>query len=422
MTKSPAVGSAVSNFVHVGHVGGPRKLKDQTKGDGLDFPTLISQQDPKIPTDRLARNRSIHGRISDDDGAAITPIEDVEHSKEDGLSNESYVDVQEVDGEFPNELDGQNSTVVLQTKLETQSDLAALWQHLNGGKKPTEVAENQTFQNPLKVGLQNVAARQMQTTVREIELNVGSTKKPVEANLENAEISQTPKFTKNLKADVAFFAKVDEDILVEKIPVKVLNVETHFAFNTAPSLSFQLAGAVTEQMKGEVTKLQFNSSKLILDPNAAIIKSLHIQLIPESLGELKVLMHLRGSELTMKIEASSKLAAMKLSEDKDLLKDLLEKAGFEMAGEPVLIVVRSEQPTNSDARMNDQAQDKQPAGDSNTLNYGKNFGDGNERQQKHDLIRNTENSPAKRPQDLAETRTGRNDRKPASNSTSGLYL
>lgn len=422
MTKSPSTGLALGNFFHIGNVSNLRKVKNQSKDDVLDFPTLISLKDANLAIEKLIERRPVNLRLPEDKKISIESPEAIEFSDEIDASVEKEMEHQEINLELPKKFDGPDSTVIVKTELEPRSDLAALWQHLNGIQKSPEVIDTQPKPNPLKLDLQNAEPSQKQNSGHKIELNVASMKTTAEISPERRETIPTPKFTKGFETEVNIVAEGDEDIQMEKIPTKVIAVETHFDFNTASGLGFQLGGAVADHLKGEVTKLQLGSSKSILDPNTALLKSLHIQLIPESLGELKVLMHLRGSELTLKIEVSSKLAAMKLTEDKDLLKELLEKAGFEMAGDPVLIVVRTDQSTNSDARMNDQSQDKQPAGDGNTPNYGKNFGDGNERQQKNDNIRNAENSPSMRSQELAEKLAGRTEHRAVSNSATGLYL
>ena len=422
MTKSHSSGLAISNLFHVGNVSGLRKLKTQSKSDSMEFPALISQQDANLTMERLAKKVSESHIISDDERTEIVPMKALEHRTDVELLDNIDEDDKKTDGVLPEEKDVSYSTMKVCAALEPRSDLTALWQHLNGNGKSPEILDSKLPQSPIKMDLQNVALVQKQTIVREFKSSIGSTKKPVESDPESMKANAPPKFLKSVAPDVNIVADIEEELQVEKIPIKVMAVETHFAFNSGPSLGFQLGGAVAEHLKSEVTKLQLSSSKPILDPNTALVRSLHIQLIPESLGELKVQMHLRGSELTLKIEVSSRLAAMKLSEDKDMLKDLLEKAGFEMTGEPVMIVVRSDQSTNSDARMNDQPQDRQPAADNGTLNYGKNFGDGNEKQQKHDHIRNTENQPSMRSQELVEPLTGRNERSPDSNSASGMYL
>jgi len=72
------------------------------------------------------------------------------------------------------------------------------------------------------------------------------------------------------------------------------------------------------------------------------VRILHIQLQPENLGALKVILTLHGKELKLKIETSSKETAAILARDHQLLKDLVQAAGYEITDQSVAITVKNE--------------------------------------------------------------------------------
>lgn len=125
-----------------------------------------------------------------------------------------------------------------------------------------------------------------------------------------------------------------------KLHVNVVKVETHFDFVTSdlhqtPAKILQCLTETPEifsPVAGNVMTVQ----------RPGQLKSLHIQLQPEDLGELKIVMSLRGKSLSLKMEASSKEAASHLMRDHQYLRDLITKAGFEMADKSIVISVAKE--------------------------------------------------------------------------------
>jgi hypothetical protein len=137
-------------------------------------------------------------------------------------------------------------------------------------------------------------------------------------------------------------------------PFKVLKVETHFNPGTATSLPTQLAAAIINNLPDRPVETAVLANGVIFVPKPGMVKSLHIQLQPENLGELKVLMHLHGKELTLKIEASSQEALAILSKDHQALKDLVTQAGYEIADASISISLRVDNPQIHVLQRDDQ--------------------------------------------------------------------
>lgn len=75
-------------------------------------------------------------------------------------------------------------------------------------------------------------------------------------------------------------------------------------------------------------------------PNGGVVKTLHFQLQPEHLGELKVSMHLKGDELRLTVEVTTREAHAALQRDTSYLRQVMEKAGYDVAEQSVAVTLR----------------------------------------------------------------------------------
>ena len=135
------------------------------------------------------------------------------------------------------------------------------------------------------------------------------------------------------------------------LQIKIQVVKTESQFNFASPV----AGAVGVQIVKNLSAKPSDTVGIFLTPKyelrSALTKTLHIQLHPESLGALTVSMSLRGKELELKIETSLQETAVKLSRDRELLKDFVESAGYEIGEKSVMISFNPDQ-NNFDTKHN----------------------------------------------------------------------
>ncbi|MFD2236354.1 flagellar hook-length control protein FliK [Aureimonas populi] len=95
--------------------------------------------------------------------------------------------------------------------------------------------------------------------------------------------------------------------------------------------------------KGEA-ELPSGETHLRMRAGGAALKTLTIQLQPETLGTLDVSMRLVDGQLTLELSASRMETARVLLEDKASLKSLLEKAGFSVDESAITVVARDTVP------------------------------------------------------------------------------
>jgi Flagellar hook-length control protein FliK len=118
---------------------------------------------------------------------------------------------------------------------------------------------------------------------------------------------------------------------------QVLKVETSFAPTAPLSLVTQFARAVATGLEGLVQGAAPINANGLADPRQDVVKNLQLRLHPADLGEIKVGMHLRGDELHLKIEVTTKEVQAILQNDKQVLRELIGKAGYDIADASILI-------------------------------------------------------------------------------------
>jgi flagellar hook-length control protein FliK len=130
------------------------------------------------------------------------------------------------------------------------------------------------------------------------------------------------------------------NVTKEKVSVSVIKVETHFNFDS--QISSAVSSKIIESLSNSSETAVPIVSNVILEQQPVQVKTLHILLQPENLGDLKVVMSLHGKILSLKIEASSKETAAILTKNHQILKELVIKAGYEIADASISISQRSE--------------------------------------------------------------------------------
>lgn len=121
------------------------------------------------------------------------------------------------------------------------------------------------------------------------------------------------------------------------VEIQVLKIETSFAPAAPVSLVTQFSKAVVDGLQGAGQNTSPIAGNVVPDPRRDIVKSIQLRLHPEDLGEIKVAMHLRGDELRLKIEVTSRQVETLLLRDHQVLKDLIGQAGYDVSDASILI-------------------------------------------------------------------------------------
>lgn len=99
-------------------------------------------------------------------------------------------------------------------------------------------------------------------------------------------------------------------------------------------------------------------------PGQAVVKTIEFRLQPEELGHVKVALHMRGDELRVQVEVTTREAHALLQRDKTALGSVLEKAGFEVAESAVTITLRLDPQQTAPAASGNDASSFQRNGSS----------------------------------------------------------
>lgn len=119
--------------------------------------------------------------------------------------------------------------------------------------------------------------------------------------------------------------------------VTVTKVETSF---------MPLAVGNAQQNSSHPSPLQGTSSASPLPPSfvalpeQTVVKTIELRLQPKELGDVKIAIHLRGDELRLQVEVSTREAHALLQRDKSALSQVLEKAGYELSETAVTLTLK----------------------------------------------------------------------------------
>ena len=126
----------------------------------------------------------------------------------------------------------------------------------------------------------------------------------------------------------------------QKVTFTVTKIETVLLPAAAPANQPVVAEVLQKPL--EASALASASLPISTSPNTNIVRTIHIQLQPDNLGELKVSMHLKGQELRLSVEVYTLEAHAALQRDKTILREVLEKAGYDIAEQSVVVTLRLE--------------------------------------------------------------------------------
>ncbi len=115
-----------------------------------------------------------------------------------------------------------------------------------------------------------------------------------------------------------------------EIDVRVLKVETSFAPAAPSTFSTQFCKAIIDNLDRPANVQGVVVGNPVLYPRRDVVKSIQIQLHPDDLGSIKVAMHLRGDELSLKIEVTNRKAETLLIDDHRIIQELMNKAGYDV--------------------------------------------------------------------------------------------
>ncbi|MCQ0988157.1 flagellar hook-length control protein FliK [Jiella marina] len=110
------------------------------------------------------------------------------------------------------------------------------------------------------------------------------------------------------------------------------NVDTLEQAFAKPTVSNQVAKAVSNALSQMVPASDHsaNAERTRLRAGGAALKTIQIQLAPETLGKVNVTLKLIDGQLAVHIEATEAEAAASLKDDTEGLKTLLKSAGFDV--------------------------------------------------------------------------------------------
>jgi Flagellar hook-length control protein FliK len=159
--------------------------------------------------------------------------------------------------------------------------------------------------------------------------------------------------------------KIILDASVGKIdlPIEIGRVVTRSQFSFGLSASSILSEKIVKNLLGNPSEVTSSYVTPSFSSRPQVVKMLQIQLHPESLGILKLSMMLRGKELELKIEATSREAAETLVRDRKVLMEFIERAGFELGEKSVSILFKPEQSNMGVPGLGSQMATEKGAGD-----------------------------------------------------------
>lgn len=123
------------------------------------------------------------------------------------------------------------------------------------------------------------------------------------------------------------------------VEVRVVKVETSFSPAASTPFVMQVAKIIADGLDGPVQSPVPVTGSPAAGPRPDLVKSIQIQLHPDDLGKIKVAMHLRGDELKLQIEVTSKAVETLLLNDHQALKDLMGQAGYDVKDASISIAV-----------------------------------------------------------------------------------
>jgi hypothetical protein len=89
-------------------------------------------------------------------------------------------------------------------------------------------------------------------------------------------------------------------------------------------------------------------------PAQAVVKTIEFRLQPDELGPVKVALHMRGEELRVQVEVTTRQGHAALQQDKGILASVLEKAGYDLSEAALTITLRADpQPAPAASTNND---------------------------------------------------------------------
>jgi hypothetical protein len=138
--------------------------------------------------------------------------------------------------------------------------------------------------------------------------------------------------------------KIPKEVFQPKaadVELRVIKVETSFSPAASSPFIVQVAQIIVDSLDGPVHSPVAVIGNPAPDPRPDVVKSIQIQLHPDDLGKIKVAMHLRGDELRLQIEVTSKAVETLLLNDQQALKDLMGQAGYDIKDASISIAVSS---------------------------------------------------------------------------------
>lgn len=124
----------------------------------------------------------------------------------------------------------------------------------------------------------------------------------------------------------------------KKIVVTVARVETAFMPSAMQPAQSGLATVFAKSAEASVPAPMANQ----VLPNTTVVRSIKLQLEPEHLGEVQISLHLKGEGLRVTVEVATREAHALLQRDASVLRDVLEKAGYDVAEQAVSVTLRAE--------------------------------------------------------------------------------
>jgi flagellar hook-length control protein FliK len=118
--------------------------------------------------------------------------------------------------------------------------------------------------------------------------------------------------------------------------IHVIKVETSFPPTASMSLVTQFSEVMSDTLEAKPVVAVHAG---VVDPRPDIVRSLELQLHPDDLGKIKVAMRLRGAELNLKIEVTSRKAEELLLRDHQALKEIMGQAGYDIADAAISVTV-----------------------------------------------------------------------------------
>lgn len=182
-----------------------------------------------------------------------------------------------------------------------------------------------------------------------LELKATDAGKPADRNGKSPPIqSSAPPAMENLPEPQEIFQpKAPSEISQPKAAdaeLRVIKVETSFSPAASAPFVAQVAKIIADDLGGPVRNPVEVMGNPAPDPRPDVVKSLQIQLHPDDLGKIKVAMHLRGDELRLQIEVTTKAVETLLLNDHQALKDLLGQAGYDIKDASISIAVSTADP------------------------------------------------------------------------------